>query len=51
MLQEPPAYDSLYDSDADQGGEVTAGSRKGSESEVLEDEKDDAGPEVDGEWG
>ena len=50
VLQEPPTYDSLYDSDADQGGEMTM-LRKDSESEVLEDEKDDTGPEVDGEWG
>jgi hypothetical protein len=51
MLQEPPTYDSLYDSDADQSGEMTAALRNDSESGVLEDEKDDAGPEVDGEWG
>jgi hypothetical protein len=51
MLQEPPTYDSLYDSDPEQGGEVTSMPRKDSESEVLEDEKDDAGPEVDGDWG
>lgn len=43
MLQEPPAADSLHDSD----GDLTAVERQGSESEVAEDEK----PEVDGEWG
>jgi len=51
ILQEPPTYDSLYDSDAEQGGEMTTMVRKDSESEVLEDEKDDVGSEVDGEWG
>ncbi|XP_021936314.1 F-BAR and double SH3 domains protein 2 isoform X2 [Zootermopsis nevadensis] len=39
---EPPAADSLHDSD----GDLTAVERQGSESEVAEDEK----PEVDGEW-
>jgi hypothetical protein len=43
MLQEPP----LYDSDIDQGSEVTAVECPG----VTEDEKDGTGAEVDGEWG
>jgi hypothetical protein len=38
MLQEPPASDSLYDSD----GDLTAVEQQGSESGVAE---------VDGEWG
>jgi hypothetical protein len=41
----------LYDSDIDQGPEVTAIDRKGSEPVVPEDEKDSGGAEVDGEWG
>jgi hypothetical protein len=51
ILQEPPTSDSLYDSDIDQGSEVTAVDRKGSEPGVSEDEKDSGGAEVDGEWG
>jgi hypothetical protein len=43
MLQEPPASDSLYDSD----GDLAAAEHQGSESGVAEDEK----AEVDGEWG
>ncbi|XP_023704250.1 protein nervous wreck isoform X6 [Cryptotermes secundus] len=47
---EPPTSDSLYDSDIDQGSEVAAVDRKGSETGVPEDEKDSGGAEVDGEW-
>jgi hypothetical protein len=43
MLQEPPASDTLYDSD----GDPTAVEHPSSESGAAEDEK----AEVDGEWG